>query len=286
MHTNETTPLVGIITVNWNDYPNSARLLLALRELSYPNIKAIVVDNGSKDGSADRLQTEFPEILCHKMQYNAGFGAANNAGLKLLQSEKVQYVWLLNNDTIPVHDSLEKLLSCMQSSPTIGAVGGIIQEDQSDRPIQAYGGANIHEWRGIAKSAKNEADTLDFLTGACILFRMQVLDEVGFFDKRFFLYWEDADLCIRLMKAGWKLAVAPAYIIHTGSVSTGKNQKLRSYHIMRSFHILMHKHSKRPRLKSISAMLYQTTGKLLHGNVQAALGCIQGWYSARKSLPF
>lgn len=273
-------PEIGVITVNWNDYANTARLLQSLRDISRPKLLVFVVDNGSTDGSLPRLQKDFPEISTIEMGYNAGFGAANNAALRILFQQGIPFSLLLNNDTIPDRSAPEALLAQMELSPDTGAVGAIIMEDTPNSTIQAYGGASIRVWQGVAPASKSPGDTLDFLTGACILFRNKALQGVGIFDETFFLYWEDADLCLRLRKAGWELKVSDAHIIHTGSVSTNRHPRRRSMQIMRSFSLLMHKHAKYPHLKALSATLFQSTGKILRGNLPAALGCWQGWHDA------
>jgi len=278
---NDFLPDLGIITVNWNDYNNTARLLSSLRKIEQPSFIAIVVDNGSTDGSAQRLKAEFPEIYLLEMERNAGFGTANNAAIRLLLEKSIPYSLLLNNDAIPTQDAIIKLVNHMKAFPQAGAIGAIILEDTPTPTIQAYGGACIRPWLGIAKAAQTPQAPIDFLTGACILFRNNALREVGLFDETLFLYWEDADLCLRLQKAGWELQVADAHIIHTGSVSTGRNQRMRSMHIMRSYAHFMQKHARYPRLKTLSATLYQSAGKCLRGNLPAAYGCWQGWNTSR-----
>ncbi len=270
-------PPVAVITVNWNTHDDTARLLQSLREQHPPPI-VFVVDNGSTDGSYEQLQASFPEVRYLQMGRNRGFGAANNAALRVLQAEAIPFAWLINNDTIPEPGALGVLVDHMLERPAAGAAGCIVLEaDGPGRRIQAWGGGHIIPWLGTAKLNQSEAEPLEFITGASLFLRTKALEDVGVFDEHFFLYWEDADLCFRLREAGWKLTVAEAVVRHKGSATTGRFPRMRAYHNARSFSLLMHKHARRPRLCGFTAAVAQSFGKLLRGNLPAAAGRWQGW---------
>lgn len=271
-------PRVRIITINWNAYEDTARLLNRLRGLAYPAFDVVVVDNASTDGSREQLSAEFPEATVLPMLTNAGFGAANNAALRQAISDEIPWAWLLNNDALPDPDALSALVTAGQTAPQIGAVGGVVFDESPPGRIQAWGGGIIYPWLGAVRLGTAANQPLEFITGACLLLNTTALREMGMFDERFFLYWEDADLCFRLRKAGWRLAVADsAHIWHRGSATTGRNPRLRSFHSARSLVLFLNTHERVPRLTSFTATAFQSLLKLLRGNVPAAAGFWHGW---------
>lgn len=277
----KTTPLaprVRIITINWNAYDDTARLLQRLRCLAYPAFEVVVVDNASTDGSREKLSAEFPEASILPMADNLGFGGANNAALRLALQDNIPWVWLLNNDALPAPEALTALVTAGQTAPQIGAVGGVVFDESPPGRIQAWGGGIIYPWLGAVRLGTAANQPLEFITGACLLLNTTALREVGMFDERFFLYWEDADLCFRLRKAGWRLAVADsAHIWHRGSATTGRNPRLRSFHSARSLVLFLSNHERFSRLKSLTAMAFQSLLKCLRGNFPAAAGFWSGW---------
>lgn len=271
-------PRVRIITINWNAYEDTARLLNRLRGLAYPAFDVVVVDNASTDGSREQLSAEFPEATVLPMLTNAGFGAANNAALRQAISDEIPWAWLLNNDALPDPDALSALVTAGQATPHTGAVGGVVLDGSPPERLQAWGGGQIRPWSGVVRLGAAAHDPLDFITGACLLLNTDALRQVGLFDERFFLYWEDADLCFRLRNAGWGLVVADsARIHHRGSATTGRNPRLRSFHSARSLVLFLNTHERVPRLTSFTATAFQSLLKLLRGNVPAAAGFWHGW---------
>jgi GT2 family glycosyltransferase len=276
-----TAPHVRIVTLNWNSYDDTARLLDSLRRLSHPAFDVVVVDNASTDGSLERLRAGFPEATYLSMPTNAGFGAANNAALRQALHENIPFVWLINNDAIPEPGALDVLLDRMQAVPEAGAVGGIVIDDAPSGRIQAWGGGQIHPWLGYVRLNASAAEPLEFITGACLLLRTAALREVGLFDERFFLYWEDADLCFRLRKASWVLTVAETRISHKGSATTRRFPRTRSLHSARSLVLFMDRHVRWSGPKCLSAICFQSLCKVLRGNLPAAAGFWQGWHAGR-----
>jgi GT2 family glycosyltransferase len=278
-------PRVRIVTINWNAYDDLARLLQRLRHLTYPAFDVVVVDNASTDGSRERLSVEFPEVSLLPMTDNLGFGGANNVALRQAIQDNIPWVWVLNHDALPAPDALTALVAAGQTAPQIGAVGGVVFDDSPPGHIQAWGGGHIYPWLGAVRLGTAANDPLDFITGACLLLRTDALHNVGLFDERFFLYWEDADLCVRLRQAGWHLAVADsAHIWHRGSAVTGRNPRRRSFHSARSLVLFLSNHERFPHLKSLTAIAFQSLLKCLRGNFPAAAGFWSGWRAGRAAL--
>lgn len=277
----KTPPRVLAVTVNWNSPDDTARLLGAFRAFANPACEVVVVDNGSTDGSLDKLRTAFPEVRFLVLPANAGFGTANNAALREALDQQIPYVWLINNDALPDAGSLAALVARLEADPRAGAAGAVVVDDDAAARIQAWGGGHIRPWLGGVRLHRAPAEPLEFLTGACLLLRTAALREIGLFDERFFLYWEDADLCFRLQKSGWNLVVADTRIRHRGSATTGRNPRLRSFHSARSLILFLSNHERFPSLKSFTAIAFQSLLKCLRGNFSAAAGFWAGWRAGR-----
>jgi GT2 family glycosyltransferase len=198
--------------LNWNNYPDTAECLRSLERLEYSgDFRVVVVDNGSTDGSADRLERGFPDVTLLRNAGNFGFAKGVNVGIKWALEEGAEAVWLLNNDTIAPPGALGRMLASMESDGKVGVVGSTLEYFDSSK-IQSYGGGWVNTLKGFSSHcvSKESAEErpLDYITAASMLVRRKVFEEIGFFDERFFMYWEDVDFCFRARGAGWRLAVA------------------------------------------------------------------------------
>ena len=275
-------PRVHIVTLNWENEPVTARLLAALRELRYSCRETVVVDNGSADGSADRLAAAFPEAAVIRSGRNLGFGAGNNLAIRRALEAGADFVWLINNDARPAPDALDALVRAAEAAPRAGAVGAAIYHEDRPGELQAWGGGTVVRWLGWARLATRPGAAVEYITGTSMLLRCAALREAGLFDERFFLYWEDAELCARLRRAGWEMAVAgDAKVWHAASSTTGRNAELRMFHITRSLALYLGSCSRTPGAALLAATLFQTSGKLLRGNRAAARGA---WLGRRAGL--
>lgn len=272
----ENQPQVAVALVNWNAYEETAQALCGLRSMTSPSVEIIVVDNGSTDGSGERLRQGFPEIALAALPDNCGFGAANNVVLRMASERGIPFVWLLNNDAVPHPEALNRMLDQMHQHPHVGAVGCVVRDMSPPHRVQIWGGGTISLWSGIVRHARGSVpmNRLDFLSAASLLLRT----ETGvLFDERYFLYWEDADLTRRLRQAGWEWAVASdAEVFHKGSATTGKNPGARSFHSGRNLQLYARTHSHWPRLFGLSSILFQMLFKCLKGNWSAARGFWRG----------
>jgi GT2 family glycosyltransferase len=219
--------LVGCVIVNWNGWRDTLPCLDALRATDYPELLIVVVDNGSTDDSVERIRSAYPEIRIVQTDKNLGFSGGNNAGIRELMRHDVKYVWLLNNDTQPQPFALHELVGTAESDYRLGAVGSVLHYTSDPGKIQAWGGGWISLWTGYCSHATERPRSgrrLDFLTAASVLVRRKALEDVGLMDDRYFLYWEDAELCFRLRRGGWRLGVASqAIVLHNVNASTSKS---------------------------------------------------------------
>lgn len=222
---NGTESMVSIIIVSFNTKDLTRQCLASVREW-YSDAHVVVVDNASKDGSAEMVQDEFPEVELITLDRNAGFGGANNIGYERCKDS--DYVILLNSDTIVPDKSLQQCIEFMDTHPEIGAtsprlVGMDGQPQQAQHPFPTVN--DIFRKAFWKKSLYQlEVDENDsWLAGTCLCVRREAIEQAGgLFEHKLFIYWEDADLSSRLLKAGWKLRVViDACIRHYGGASGG-----------------------------------------------------------------
>jgi GT2 family glycosyltransferase len=211
-----TAPPVTVVVVDWNGFHDTKSCLESLRRLDYSDVSVVLVDNGSTEPIG-----EMPEVELIRSDHNRGFAGGANIGIRRALEGDAVYVWLLNNDTEVEPGTLSALVATAEADPRVGIVGGVLPD--------AWGGGRIDAWTGVTKPATGPGDRLDYITGACMLVRRAVFEEVGLFDEAYFFYFEDADLCRRAGAAGWRLAVAPeARVTHRIGASVNRGGAARA----------------------------------------------------------
>jgi GT2 family glycosyltransferase len=231
---------LSTIVVNWNGGETLLESLARLqRALDGAAHEVVLVDNASADGSAREAARRFPQWRTLFNDRNVGFGAANNQAFAHAQG---RYVLILNPDVHLDRSALHTLVDFMESRPQVGACGPKVLESDG-RTISPWcarrdpGPLDVFfeyvflyrlfpRHRIFARyvmGAWDHADSrsVDALSGACLLVRREVVEQVGGFDERFFMYGEDLDLCRRIRRSGWEVCfVADAVVRHEGARST------------------------------------------------------------------
>lgn len=265
-------PAVAILIINWNGYALTKDCLESLKALDYGNFKTVLVDNGSVDGSGEKLKNEFPEIELLPSPENLGFTGGNNLGIQWALDHIFDYVLLLNNDTVVEPGFLDPLVSFLEQNPDYGAVQPkIMLEAERDKIWNAGGG--YFKWLemtwsvGIGKiddgQFDQEKDT-PWITGCAMLIRSAIIREAGMLDSRFFAYYEDVEWSFRIKKQGYRLRYFPqSKIFH---VAGGSSKKIKTkegivppiihYYRTRNHLFLIRKHANP--LSFVLSLLYQT----------------------------
>lgn len=215
-------PSLAIVIVNWNSFDVTHNCLASLRAIDYPDYRVIVVDNGSNDGSGDKLKSKFPEIVLLKNEKNLGFTGGNNTGIEFALNEGFELVMLLNNDTIVTPDFASSLVAVLQQDLNIGAIQPKIMFNQEREVIWNAGSSFSKVWHLTKTIGMGEADKgaydkqmeIPWVTGCCFLTKSSIIREVGKLDDRFFIYYEDTDWSFRIKKAGYKLVYEPSSKIY------------------------------------------------------------------------
>jgi GT2 family glycosyltransferase len=222
----------AIVLLNWNSGEMTAECIRSVLRMNTSSFEIIVVDNGSKDGSAEYLRRQFPEITVLPQDHNLGFAAGCNVGMKLALERQFEYVLPLNNDTVVDPAFLTELLFAASQRPKAAMISPKIYFwDMPDRFWWAGGSFSL--WAGIAKHIgrkkvdKGQFDSdneLDWATGCALLIRTAALRETGLFDENFFGNGEDLDLSLRMRNAGYEIWFAPkAKLWHKEGVDYRKN---------------------------------------------------------------
>ncbi len=271
---------VALVILNYRGADDTLACLAAVERLDRKPDRVVVIDNGSGDDSIERLRAAHPglELCCNPR--NLGYGAGQNAVLAELLEQELDWIWLLNNDAAPRPDALGRMLAAADR-PDIGAVGARLLDADLPHRLQALGGGHVHWWRGSSREWNRDCPPtpeLDYLTGACLLLRGSALRQVGLFDERYFLYWEDVDLCLRLKQAGWMLITATdAEVLHRQSASTGEGSAAKDRLINAAAVKFFRKHGP---LGGWPAILIGSTGRvtkrLLRGQFREAAAVIRG----------
>jgi GT2 family glycosyltransferase len=222
--------LVYIIVLTWNGKADTLECLQSLQKLSYPNYKIIVVDNASIDGTAEEVLQLYPTVELIRNSLNLRFAGGNNVGIKAALKNQADYILLLNNDTTVAENFLSHLIEAAESDEQVGMAVPKIYYHSDPKRIW-YAGGKIDWWSGsISHSGVRETDngqfekikTTDYITGCAMLVKKNVIEKIGILDESYFIYGEDADWSLRVVRAGFKLLFVPKAIIwHKVSVSTG-----------------------------------------------------------------
>lgn len=234
-------PLVSIITVNYNQTQVTRELLLSLRNITYPSVEVILVDNGSSDNSIVSLRKEFPEIKLIQTGANLGFAGGNNVGIRQASGD---YFVLINNDLEVTPDFLEPLVKTMMDNVNAGLASPKILYFDKGEIIQYAGATRISAFTGRGKKIghlqidNGQFDTIrntDLGHGACLLISKKVFDTIGLLPEEYFLYYEEHDFTERAKSKGFEVYyVGTSKVYHKESISVGRNSPLKTYYQTRN----------------------------------------------------
>jgi len=214
------TPRVTAIVLNWCNERDTAACLDSLALSRYRALTVLLVDNGSTDGSGDRLHQRFPNVAYLQTGANLGYAGGNNRGMEWAIEHGAEYLLVLNNDTLVDPDCIGRLIATAESRAAAVVAPQIRYFDAPERVW--YGGGTFSRTRALglhrleaSQAAKEMATAVSFVTGCCFLIRADTVKSLGGFDESFFAYVEDAELSVRLMAAGRTMLYEPsARVLH------------------------------------------------------------------------
>jgi GT2 family glycosyltransferase len=275
-------PRVYIVVLNWNGWQDTVACVTSVRALTYDDYRVVVVDNGSSDGSVERVRTACPEVEILEAGENLGFSGGNNIGIRFALHQGAEYVWLLNNDTTVDPSALSAMVECAETDSLIGAVGSVIFDWSEHERVQSWGGGRITFSTGRSIHL-DQRGNIDFLTGASLLLRSRALRDVGLLDDNYFMYWEDADISMRIRKAGWSLAVADdAAVFHKQSASLGKGNPIMIRYFNRSAIRFFRTHAAYPVFPIVIGSIGRLCKRLVSRDWAGAAAVCAGVWQGRK----
>jgi GT2 family glycosyltransferase len=227
-------PDVTAIVVNYNTAHLLGQMFAALQEgRGRLGLQVIVVDNASRDCSVEILQTQFTGVELIENKSNAGFGRANNQAVPLARG---RYLLLLNTDAFVLSDGLAKAVAFMDANPRCGVLGAkLVGRDGTLQPSCRYFPTPWNVFlvsTGLSRLFPNarlmddmswdhaSVRECDWVPGCFYLVRREVIEQVGLFDPRYFLYYEEVDHCRAVRAAGWSVVYFPCTkVVHIGGES-------------------------------------------------------------------
>lgn len=306
-------PYVSIIVLNWNGWKDTIECLNSISKVSYPKFDVIIVDNYSEDESIVEIEKligifnnkkSFKSTLIQNKQ-NYGFAEGNNIGIRFaIKSNCPDYILLLNNDTRVDKNFLHEIVKVAEENLTIGSVQALLLKpggkiiDSMGQELTTWSARDI----GMDTEYGNLNENMEIF-GACAaaaLYRADVLEDVGFFDKDFFAIYEDLDLSWKIRLAGFKSILAVnSHVYHKRNISKNvsdinlgwmKNDLIR-YHLTKNMLILAIKYHSSSFLwnpKYVSKLFLTVVGCLyysvLSGKLKKTISILKKKFLIRETL--
>lgn len=239
-----------VVTADYNRHDDTLACLDSLWQCYIKPNRVIVIDNGSAPAFSTNNTPPNTEIL--RLEHNRGFAVAFNLGIQRALHLGATVILLLNNDTLVAPDFLGPLLATLTCGASIAAPRIYYASDPNRIWAEGF---TAHPWtlewgnslRGQPEHAVSSVPrAVDYVTGCAMLVKRQVFEAIGFFDERFFAYYEDMDFCLRARRAGFRIVTVPtSHVWHKVSATAGANTPRRQYLLARSSVLFFTKHAGR-----------------------------------------
>jgi GT2 family glycosyltransferase len=243
-------PPVGVVIVNHNLKDSLRETLESFQKVNYPDLRIVVSDNASTDGSQEMVRTLFPEVRLLAHETEQGYARAASLGMQALL-DSTKYIFSTTNDVIVDPEIIHALVQYAEQHPDAGVLGTRIYF--FDRPqVLWHAGGVINRLHGhVTHIGLNREDhprydsprECDFVSGCGFLLRSDLLKRVGCFKEDLIFYSEDADLCYRIRESGYKVVYVPAAKMwHKTSTTLAKNRPLQLHYSTRNALYLLQRH--------------------------------------------
>ncbi len=266
---------VSVIIVNYNRLDLTKRSIESVVKY-VPDCEVIVVDNNSTESGIEKLSEDVPQVKIIRLTRNYGFGYGNNRGAEIAIGE---YLFFLNNDAYFVEDTPQILSAYLDDNKNVGVVGpklifpdhkyqlsfgwepSIINESRTRR-LQKGLNKSYDKYLNIVTRRYNKISEVDWVTGAALMIRRKLFEDIRGFDEKYFMYFEDSDLCKRIKNLGYKICYYPGTTVVHQTNATVKGIETINFEYRKSQLYYYKKH-----LSLISRMLLLTylflkTGKI------------------------
>ena len=246
-------PKVAIVILNWNGQNYLEKFLPSVLASAYDNMEVIVADNGSTDGSASLLETHFPQVKLIRFNENYGFAKGYNLALQNIQAD---YYAIINSDIEVQPGWLTPIINLLEENKLNAACQPKLLSYKNKNLFEYAGGAG--GWldslgypfaRGrvfdVCEEDKGQYDSTErifWVTGAAMIIRSNVFNEMRGFDEYFFAHQEEIDLCWRMQLGGYKLYCCPSSVVyHVGGGTLPRGNSLKTFLNFRNNQIMLYK---------------------------------------------
>ncbi len=260
MEFDEQSPLVSLVTLNFNGLRFLKDLFDSIRQVTYPNLEIIMVDNDSSDESVHFVRENYPEVKIIRNVENLMYAGGNNEGLKVAAGK---YICLINNDVDVDPGFIEPIVEAFETRERLGAAQPKILAMQERERLE-YAGAcgGFIDWLGypflrgrifftteMDDGQYDQPVGLFWASGACIFLRKEALEDIGYIDVDFVMHQEEIDLCWRLRLAGWDIQCIPdSRVWHHVGGTLDKDSPRKTYWNFRNNIFLLMKNLSAPNL--------------------------------------
>lgn len=243
---------VVVVILNWNGLEDTLECLSSLFQQDYHNYEVVVVDNGSTDNSVATITAQYPALTILQTGKNLGYAGGNNVGIEWAINQDVDFILLLNNDTIAASDLISKFVRATSLFPEDSVLGAKIFFYKTPDIIWFAGGkwnqdAGCFDHLGFGQvdgAQYNSYLEVDYITGCALFSRTQTFKNVGLLDERLFLTYEETDWCYRAREKGSSCFFVPeARLWHKVSSSFGGSESpLVAYFMQRNIMLWAKRH--------------------------------------------
>jgi GT2 family glycosyltransferase len=224
-------PKVFAIVLNYNNVATIKACLDSLYRQNYQNFEIIVVDNASKDGSFELAKRLYSKAYFISNSHNLGFAAGNNPAIRYALEKMADFIFLLNSDAEVKADTIEKLVEAASENKKAGMFSPVIYDPANE--IWFSGGRISY----LQMKTLHQTDmffqnpySTDYVTGCAMLIKKEVFGKIGLLDEEFFLYYEDAEFCLRARRSGFLCVVVPgAKVMHREKSEENENGENKLY---------------------------------------------------------
>lgn len=286
-----TQPLVAIIVLNWRKPTETLACLESLSHVAYPNVQIVVVDNGSGDDSVPLIRQHHPDVEVLETGANLGYAGGNNVGIRYALEHGADAVLILNNDILVAPNFLEPLLAAAlpPAAPAIvtAAVCEMARRDalwalgaeinwRDGSPVRLHCGEPHAAWQGAPPFP------VGYAAGSAMLAPRYIWETVGLIDESYFLYYEEADWCMRARRAGFPVLAVPNSVVwHEVEAQQARGSPAVTYYMVRNALWFLRRNLPAKQRRAAMARVtlrehWYMLGDLKNGHAARALARIQG----------
>lgn len=229
-----TDPLVSILIPNWNSLEHIQQCIDCVIKSTYRPVETILIDNNSNDGSVEFVSEKYPSVKILRNRENLGFASAMNIGIREATGDLIV---LLNQDAFLDTRWLGQVVRALMESHDVGAACGKLFYWNPNSPLRVFcTWSKVDPYTGMPYNFSDDepASRVDYVTGAAMMVKREVIESIGDLDTGYFLYFDETDWCARMIRAGYKLLYLPDAIAWHVLSSSISDSQVKTYYMIRN----------------------------------------------------